>query len=190
MTLALLWAMQYLVSGEYRASGSNQTLRFVDFVRVKRAPAEIVKTVKPKKPPLPETPPPQPPLPRFKQSGPVAGKLDIAAVPIEVDVDLNAAGYSLDIGEGDYLPIVKVAPVYPRRALSLGIEGHCVVDYTVTEQGTVRDVRVVDDECTSPLFRDASVAAARQFKYKPRIADGQRIEVRGVRNRFVFKIEQ
>jgi protein TonB len=94
------------------------------------------------------------------------------------------------VGEGDYLPIVKVAPIYPQRALSRGIEGYCVVQYTVTRQGTIRDPFVVESMCTSALFHRASVQASHKFKYKPRVIDGQAVEVPGVQNKFTYEIEQ
>jgi protein TonB len=99
-------------------------------------------------------------------------------------------GFSLGVGEGDYLPIVKVAPIYPQRAQSRGIEGYCTVQYTVTRQGTVKDVVVLEDDCTSSLFHRASVQAALKFKYKPRVIDGQAVEVPGVRNRFTYQFSE
>jgi protein TonB len=101
-----------------------------------------------------------------------------------------SGGFSLGVGEGDYLPIVKVAPIYPQRALSRGIEGHCVVSYTVTRQGTTRDSFIVEDNCTSSLFHNASLQASMKFKYKPRVIDGQAVEVPGVQNKFTYEIEQ
>ena len=85
------------------------------------------------------------------------------------------------------MPIVKVAAIYPRRAESRGVEGYCVVEFTVTKTGTVRNTRAI--ECTSSLFERASVNAAAKFKYKPRVVDGQEIEVPGVQNLIRFEIE-
>ena len=81
------------------------------------------------------------------------------AAPVQTEIEMTG-GFSLGVGEGDYLPIVKVAPIYPQRALSRGIQGFCVVQYTVTRQGTIRDPFVVEDQCTSTLFHRASVQAA------------------------------
>lgn len=85
---------------------------------------------------------------------------------------------------------MKVQPIYPQRALSRGVQGHCTVQYTVTRQGTVRDPVVLENDCTSSLFHRTSVQAALKFKYKPRVIDGQAVEVPGVRNRFTFKISE
>ena len=66
---------------------------------------------------------------------------------METDIEMSG-GFSLGVGEGDYLPIVKVAPIYPQRALVRGIEGYCVVQYTVTRQGTIRDPFVCEGSHT------------------------------------------
>jgi protein TonB len=100
---------------------------------------------------------------------------------------LNVGGVGFGISDGEYLPIVKVAPVYPSRALSRGLEGYVIVEFTVTRQGTVRDASVV--ESTSTLFERAAVDAALKFKYKPRVIDGEAVEVPGVRNKITFEIE-
>ena len=92
-------------------------------------------------------------------------------------------------GDGEYLPIVKVAPIYPRRAQTRGITGYCIVEYTVTKSGSIRDPQPVD--CSpSGVFERASVKAAEKFKYKPRVVDGEPIEVAGVQNKFTYELEQ
>ena len=48
----------------------------------------------------------------------------------------------------DYEPIVKVAPVYPETALTDSLEGHVVVEYTITEDGNVVCARCA---CKSPV---------------------------------------
>ena len=74
--------------------------------------------------------------------------------------------------DADYLPIVKVAAVYPRRAQARGISGHCTVEYTVTASGATRDPVVID--CQPPgVFEEASLRAALKFKYRPRVVDGR-----------------
>jgi protein TonB len=60
----------------------------------------------------------------------------------------------------------------------------------VTKNGTIRNPTVVEDQCTSSLFHQASLQAALKFKYKPRVVDGQAVEVPGVRNKFTYEIQQ
>jgi protein TonB len=189
ITLSLFWLMQYLIATADRTLNDDSAGSLVDFVRVKRDESVKQRQIKPKKPPPPDAPPPQPPTPQLDSLNPNAEKIAISEVPVETDIEMTG-GFSLGVGEGDYLPIVKVAPIYPNRALTRGIEGYCVVQYTVTRQGTVKDPVVVEDQCTSSLFHSASLSAALKFKYKPRIMDGEAVEVPGVQNKFTYEITE
>ena len=189
VTLSLFWVMQYLIATADRSLNDDTAGTMLDFVRVKRDEAIERRQRKPEKPPPPEAPPPQPPTPQLDNLDPSAEKIAISAVPVETDIEMTG-GFSLGVGEGDYLPIVKVAPIYPNRALTRGIEGFCVVQYTVTNLGTTKDPMVMEDQCTSSLFHRASINAALKFKYKPRILDGQAVEVPGVQNKFTYEITE
>ncbi len=189
VTLGLFWLMQYLIATADRSLNDAGAGNLVDFVRVKRDEAIERRQLKPKKPPPPEAAPPQPPTPQLDNLNPDAQKIAISAVPVETDIEMTG-GFSLGVGEGDYLPIVKVAPIYPNRALTRGIEGYCVVQYTVTRKGTTKDPVVIEDQCTSSLFHRASLNASMKFKYKPRIMDGEAVEVPGVQNKFTYEITE
>ena len=189
ITLFLFWLMQYMIETADRSLDEGSRGSLVDFVRVQRDETIQRRQVKPKKPPPPENAPPQPPTPQMDNLDPTAEKIAISDVPVETEIEMSG-GFSLGVGEGDYLPIVKVAPIYPQRALSRGIEGFCVVEYTVTRQGTIRDPFVIESQCTSALFHRASLQAALKFKYKPRVVNGQAIEVPGVQNKFTYEITE
>ena len=188
VTLFLFWIMQYLIATADRTLDEARRGALVDFVRVKRAEVVERRQIKPKKPPPPKTPPPEPPAPKLDRLKPTAEKIAIRAATVETDIEMTSGGFSLGIGEGDYLPIVKVAPIYPQRPLSRSIEGSCIVEFTVTRAGTTRNARAVDGACDG-AFKKASVQAALKFKYKPRVIDGQNVQVPGVRNKFTYKIE-
>lgn len=112
------------------------------------------------------------------------------------DYELNKLS-TLVVGEAEevfdpseYLPIVKVAPRYPRRAQTRKICGSCAVEYTVSSKGTVVDPKVIPGQCRPKgVFENASLKAAEKFKYKPRVVDGVAVPVIGVRNRFTFELE-
>jgi protein TonB len=121
-----------------------------------------------------------------------SSKVDMGGFRNSVDltgslVDTGLSGAS--VSDGEYLPIVKVAPIYPRRAQSKGTTGYCTVEYTVTTTGAVRDPVPVDCQPTG-YFEQASVKAALKFKYKPRVVDGKAVEVPGVQNRFTYELEK
>ena len=85
-----------------------------------------------------------------------------------------------DLTEGDYALLKRVPPVYPARVLSRGIEGWVTVSYTITESGNVADIVVV--ESSSQLFERSAIKAVSKYRFKPRVVDGQPIEVTGVMN--------
>jgi protein TonB len=189
VTLFLLWAMHRLIAGADGKLDEAKRGHLLDFVRVKREEVVQRRQTKPEKPPPPAPPPPQPQAPKLEDARPTAEKIAVTAPPVATDIELTGAGFSLGVGEGDFLPLAKIAPVYPERAITRGIEGYCVVEYTVTRQGTVTDTRVVESQCSHEVFVKPSLMAAQKFKYKPRIVDGQPVDVPGVRNKFTYRLE-
>lgn len=185
----LFWVMQYLIATADRSLDKSDTAHLVDFVRVERDESVERKKPKPDKPPEPEQPPPEPPPPSMDNVDPSADSMGVRDVPVDTNVDMDSSGFGLSPSDGEYLPIVKVQPVYPRRALSRGIEGYVIVEFIVTKQGTTKDIRVVESK-PSGVFDRAAVQAAAKFKYKPRVIDGQAIEVPGVQNKITFEIEE
>src|SRR5690606_40396564 len=101
-------------------------------------------------------------------------------------VEVGALG--VGVAEGEYQPLFKVMPVYPSRAQQGGIEGYAIVEYTVTATGTTRDIRLV--ESSSPVFDRSCIEAAAKFKYRPRYVNGEAIEVAGVQNRCVYRLDE
>ena len=190
ITIALFWVMQFMIETTDRQLDKSGSTNLVDFVRLRREETVHRRELKPRKPPPPQSPPPLPSTPQFESLNPNAQTIAIPATPTETDIEISGAGFSLGVGEGDYLPIVKVAPIYPQRALLRGIEGYCVVQYTVTRQGKIRDPFVIEDRCTHSMFHGPSLQAALKFKYKPRVIDGQAIDVPGVQNKFTYIIEK
>lgn len=189
VTMSLLWMMQFLITSTDHTLDGSKAGHLVDFVRLKRDEIVERKTQKPERPPAPKAPPPEPPKPKLDDITPQTEKISIASIQVNPEIELSAGGFSLAVGEGDYLPIVKVAPIYPRRALSRGIEGYVLVQFTVTRQGTVINVKVIESKPTSSIFHKAALKATAKFKYKPRVIDGVAVQVDGVRNLITFKLE-
>lgn len=114
---------------------------------------------------------------------------------LPISVTLPELGKGLEPGslgngfaDGEYLPLTKVMPRYPVPAQRAGIQGYAVVEYTVTTAGTTRDIRLV--ESSNPIFDRSCVEAAEKFRYRPRFVTGEAIEVPGVRNRCVYRLDE
>jgi protein TonB len=187
VTFFLLWGMQALLAmGEGVASEAPKG-RVLDFVRVKQESVTEVKKRKPKKPPKPQEPPPPMEQPQLAQANPNATTQQMSFdTDISADIGLKG-GLSLDSGDGEYLPIVKVAPIYPRRAQSRGIEGYVIVEFVVAKNGSVKNPVVVEAQ-PEGIFEKAALEAASKFKYKARVVDGEPVAVAGVQNKITFKL--
>jgi len=186
VTMSLLFLMQVLIATGKQALTKPRDRAKLEFVRVKRNEALNVEDFTPEKPPKPpETPPATPPQ-DMDNIDPSAPTINVAPPTVATDMTIGGPG-GMNIAEGDYLPIVRVAPVYPARALSRGLEGYVDMSFTVTTTGTVRDPIVLFS--TSSLFERAAMRAVLKFKYKPRVVDGVPVDVTGVKTRITFKIE-
>lgn len=186
VTLSLLFVMHLLIESGQEALTEPRTRHTLEFVRVKRNERVNTEEVTPDKPPKPPEVPPEVPPQDMDSIDPNAPTINVPPPTVGSDVDIGGPG-GMNIAEGDYLPIVRVAPVYPSRALSRGIEGFVDLSFTVTAAGTVKDPVVI--QSTSSLFDRAAIRAVLKFKYKPRVVDGEPVEVPNVKTRITFKIE-
>ena len=180
----LFFIMQYLIATAEPKIDETKNRRLADITMPEREIETNVKEQKPDKIEDPEEPPPDLDTPDMDMDVDVE-VVNVAPVA-KVDVAISTTGMATS--DGEYLPIVKVAPIYPRRAQTRGITGYCIVEYTVTTSGAIRDPRPVDCQ-PEGVFESASVKAALKFKYKPRVVDGQAIEVAGVQNKFTYELE-
>lgn len=185
----LTWFMFVLIQFGEQSVDDSKRVHILDFVRLKREEASVTKERRAERPQTNEAPP-APAAPDLSDAQGQVDAIGISNLPAQVDMALNIGGIGAGISEGEFLPIVKVAPVYPPSAANRGIEGHCMVEYSVTATGATKNIHVVEDQCSYSGFRKPSVAAAARFKYKPRIINGVAVEVERVRNNFVFTLEK
>jgi protein TonB len=181
----LFFLMQYLIASADPDIDDKGTRKLADIHMPEREIETNLKEKKPDKVEDPEEPPPDMSTPDIDMDMDV----DIVNTAPQASVDVEISTSGMASGDGEYLPIVKVAPIYPRRAQTRGITGYCIVEYTVTKSGSIRDPKPVDCQ-PSGVFESASVKAATKFKYKPRVVDGEAIEVAGVQNKFTYELEQ
>lgn len=186
VTAFLFVLMPMLIESADKKLDETKTRKIADISMPEREIDVNTKEVKPDKPEDPEEPPPEMEQPDLDvEVSPDAVNMS-PQTNVSVDIGL---GSGLGSADGEYLPIVKVAPMYPRRANSRGVEGYCTIEYTVTKTGAIRDPVAVDCQ-PAGYFERASIKAALKFKYKPRVVDGEAIDVLGVQNRFTYELEK
>ena len=187
VTGGLFYLMLSLINTGDTNIDKNKARKIADIYMPETEIEAQLKEQKPDKPDEVEEPPPEFEPPQVENFDLSDSAVDMSP---NLGLDLNIGlGAGLGSADGEYLPIVKVAPVYPRRANTRGIEGYCTVEYTVAKNGSIRNPTAIDCQ-PKGVFERSSVKAALKFKYKPRVVDGQAIEVAGVRNRFTFKLEK
>jgi protein TonB len=135
-----------------------------------------------------ERPQMQPEMPQMQMT---SGGLDntVARLAPMIDTGSALSGMKLTAGsDRDVIPLVRINPDYPPRALSRGIEGWVQVQFTITETGTVKDAIVVD---SSPkgMFDEAAIKAILRWRYNPRVEEGRALERVGVQTVIRFELE-
>lgn len=185
IAIGLFWVMHLLIMGNDVGPKKDSATAVIDFVRLKRDTQLETRTrSKPEKPPPPKKPPP-PQLNVQAQAKP-----DMAPTPFNVPkmnlptsitggpfLGTFAAG---DIqGDGELIPLVRIAPQYPRQALRDGIAGEVTLEITVGPDGTVKSARVRSAKPRG-YFESAAVSAAYKGRFRPKVVDGQPMETTGV----------
>ena len=189
VTLGLFFFMSVLIATGETLSERLSVVKIVD-ATMPDIELEVIEEID-KPEPIEELTEEQPEL-QDKQinldSGP---SLNIARVSIDIDTGLQLSNASINATDGDYLPLVAIAPQYPTRAAQRGIEGWCLVSFTVNGLGSVEEetITVVDAE-PPQIFNRSSVRAAARFKFQPRVEDGVGVAVSGVQYLFRYQLEE
>lgn len=181
--LLLFWVMWSLVSVPVDMVEMRQATR-VEFTRM-RQDTEAQKKQEEKV--QPDKPPPVPEVPQLNMS---KGSLDNSVATLTPTVNAGDAMSKMKMTAGsdrDIIPLVRINPDYPQRALSRGIEGWVVVQFTISATGTVKDAQVVDS--SNGIFDDAALKAIARWRYNPKVEEGVAVERVGVQTKLVFKLE-
>ncbi|SRR5690606_33058910 len=176
---ALFWLMHYLILAAERELEEVESFRTVDFVRVQQnEQVEARQRSKPQPPPPPDDPPPPPPQLMSRAAA------DASAVPTgfgmpKVDIPTSLSGGPvLTQPNAELIPVVRLAPQYPRQAARAGITGWVKLRIVVNPDGTVREARAIEAEPRG-IFEAAAVSAALRGRFRPRMVDGQAVEAVG-----------
>jgi protein TonB len=81
----------------------------------------------------------------------------------------GSAGFDAEV-----IPVVQVAPVYPRAAKQGKIEGAVTLRITIRADGTVAQATVID-ATPKRLFDEAAKQAILRWKFRPKVVDGQAV---------------
>ena len=186
ITLTLFYFMQALIATGSQLDQQRDIIRIVD-ATMPDIEMEVVREVEEPEPlDDMDEPPPQQDDRQFDMDA--GAGLNIAREQVSMDTGLDIGAAGIGASDGEMLPLVNITPTYPTRAAQRGIEGWCQVEFTVTAEGGVEDVVVVDAE-PAGIFNNSSIRAAQRFRFQPRVVDGQAVPVPGVQYVFRYQLE-
>ena len=201
ISLALFWFMQMMISNNQISFEKTKPLHMTEFVRLKRdSKLQTKERQVEKEPPPPEKRPP-PPVMQTQQvhvAQTSAPRMDMPNLDIPLQTNSFGgsvlAGVSMAVGQTgpakistNVIPLVKIQPRYPMRAQTRRIEGWVKVEFTITEEGTVTDAKVVDAS-PSKIFNRSALRAIKRWKFKAKVVNGAAIKQRAVQTlKFTLK---
>ncbi len=189
ITLGLFYFMQFLIATGEAFDERVNVVKIVD-ATMPEIEMEVIEEIdKPEV--IEEVPEQQLDTPEKQINLDGGPALNIERASVEVDTGLDMSSASISATDGDYLPLVAIAPQYPTRAAQRGIQGWCLVSFTVDGQGNVIEdtIEVVDAEPAN-IFDRSSIRAAARFKFQPRVQDGVGVNVPGVQYLFRYQLEE
>jgi protein TonB len=190
----MLAALGYFFS---REAAPKPPVKITELVEM--APPKMVDAVQPEPKPqpvvkqqvTPSPPKPQPtPTPIAKSAAPSPIATPPVTPPAPVSPPVNAAPAPTpppvaapakpavqppNAGSSDIVAVNRSKPNYPRRAIQAGLEGWVKLSFTVTADGQVKDIKVLDSN-PPRLFDDEAMRAIQQWTFKPRKQDGKAVE--------------
>lgn len=86
------------------------------------------------------------------------------------------------------MPLYRVEPRYPRKALRLNKQGYVLLSFDINESGRVVNIQVIDAK-PRKLFEREALRALKKWKYKPMLVDGKAVSQTGQKIRLDFKME-
>ncbi len=84
-------------------------------------------------------------------------------------------------------PIQRVVAKVPRKALEVGLSGHCRMRFNVDTRGNPFDV--VAYHCSHKMFEKNAIEATRKFRYLAKIRDGAAVDMIGVETKITYKVK-
>ena len=188
ITLGLFYFMQFLIATGEAFDERISVVKIVD-ATMPEIELEVIEEID-KPEPIEEVVQEQPEIQERQTNLDSGPALNIQRASVELDTGLQLSNASIAATDGDYLPLVAIAPQYPTRAAQRGIQGWCLVSFTVDGLGNVveESIQVVDAEPTN-IFDRSSLRAAARFKFQPRVVDGEGVNVDGVQYLFRYQLE-
>lgn len=177
VVIFLVLIMSGLIRQEATIDPPRSPLNLSITPKIEPTPPETL----PKSRPILDETAPQPVIPNWSKRQ----KVDPVEVAPPTTIDPPRGGPG---GPVSVKPIIRVAPPYPEACASKGVEGVVLVQFDVTPEGNVANVKVISSP--NACFNRAVIKAVSGWKYPPDYRDGRPVARYGVTERFNFQLTQ
>ena len=199
-TLAILMGIQEILPSPDSKGNQKHALIRLQITIVDSASEQVIAYIEEE---MPVRPPNSTQLESHPRAGDItatfigqgAEPLSLKQVSASIADKLHEDLERLKLKQDSYFPIETAAHDYPRSAISRGMEGSCTVEFVVTKTGATRDIVPIPELCVdsntgrpTSMWNRASVKAVSKYKYKPKLENGQPVEVQGVRHKLSWAI--
>lgn len=102
-------------------------------------------------------------------------------------IAISAPNLKGTMGNQQALPLYRVDPRYPSKALKRRVEGYVIMRFTIDATGRPKDIEVIEAE-PQRMFEREAIRALKKWKYQPKVEDGVSIEQYGQTAKVEFKL--
>jgi periplasmic protein TonB len=176
-TSLVFWFLWLLIHASIEV-GEAKTATRIEFTRLRRDTEAQTKRESKARPERPTQAPTAPEIARVNV-GPSTEAVQMLAPSVDVRGALQRISVNVGGSDRDVIPLVRIEPDYPSRAMNRGVEGWVLVQFTITPAGTVKDAKVVDAQ-PKGYFEEAALKAIARWRYNPKIEGGVAVERRGI----------
>ena len=213
ITALLFWMLQNMVRINGTKTDTMENMRYIDFVRLeeKKSTVEKKRRRKPKLKPKPKkkpkivkmakkAPPKMAPKPVVNKPPKSEPPMDLSGLRLLGDAIVlgEARPMSKNYGSGTkidkpeistgLIPLVHIEPIYPRKARKLRKQGYVIAKFTITKQGNVKDVTIIEAKPKS-FFERSAKRALLQWRFRPKMQDGHAVEQQALQ-RIDFRLDR
>ncbi|EJX2555951.1 energy transducer TonB [Vibrio alginolyticus] len=191
ISVSLFSFMAWMVDkGNQRAPEASEAVRF-DMVMVENE-ADVQRRQR-SVPEQPEPPQAQEPMDLSQadtQMEPMSQMTPVSALGLNTALEgiaISAPNLKGTMGNQQALPLYRVDPRYPSKALKRRVEGYVIMRFTIDATGRPKDIEVIEAE-PERMFEREAIRALKKWKYQPKVEDGVSIEQFGQTAKVEFKL--
>ncbi|WEK81668.1 energy transducer TonB [Vibrio alginolyticus] len=191
ISVSLFSFMAWMVDkGNQRAPEASEAVRF-DMVMVENE-ADVQRRQRsvPEQPEPPQAPEPMDLSQADTQMEPMSQMTPVSALGLNTVLEgiaISAPNLKGTMGNQQALPLYRVDPRYPSKALKRRVEGYVIMRFTIDATGRPKDIEVIEAE-PERMFEREAIRALKKWKYQPKVEDGVSIEQFGQTAKVEFKL--